>query len=324
MWKKVYGQGCKVRIPSSSAENPKYWNNTPKNRERVKREMKKMGLPVPKSIPRERCAYKLQQHRTGMCLAMFTEKGKQYSKQYHFGEDWKHMRTHMIVGVSDCSNQNVYWFREAEDIGFKLGHTGKVTPGMTVQQKYQMQLLSKFAQDNAKYMTVTDKTADKKARDKASDEFKKAGPNSKGLSRAAWQRAKLTKGSDMKFDGYDVNGDGYVSKKEYLKGKTRAVAATLEQKDLLFYFREGDRVRSSDNFDKCKVGVVKWCGPSITASNPANFVCQVLFGSNQHKQVSVEKLSPADLDWPNQKQILKNGEDKQATAAQKMLDRKKL
>ena len=52
----------------------------------------------------------------------------------------------------------MFWYKDLEDNTIRKGDTGTVKPGLTIQQKYQMQLLSRAAQTRAQAgsLDVTD------------------------------------------------------------------------------------------------------------------------------------------------------------------------
>jgi hypothetical protein len=127
--------------------------------------------------------YKFQNMRSGLCLAQFTSQGYNYPSNCHTNSEaanactnsyngnpyggyygWNrspppgNSEAHLIVGTMNCGHDSVFSFFDRGDGEVRKGDEGNVMPGLTIQQKYQWQILSKEQQRMSKLLQIADST----------------------------------------------------------------------------------------------------------------------------------------------------------------------
>jgi hypothetical protein len=253
IWNKIAPTDCSIKNPKTG----KYVKSTPSNKMKMKKLYKSMGLSL--TSLESRCAYKLQNERTKLCLALYPTASfnnvhshsckkcsYDWAKQYWLPNGtgkYKKMKDHIIVGSAICDSVNVFRYRDQGDGTIRKGEIGHVATGLTNQQKYQWALLPKASKKRSQLLTVIGTTKEKTA---------------------------------------------------HLAHKAKAFTAILKQSDVEFSFVKGDRVHAGTEEFKntCTVGVVQTCWKI----KPSGVMCSVKFGYH-FKNIPGKDLSPADQDW---------------------------
>jgi hypothetical protein len=138
MWAKIDQKDCQIRNPMTG----EFTEYTPDNVKKIKLVYKENDL-LYEEIPQVRCAYKFQNRRTKMCLALFVTKGDNADGVYEYRTMTNPIfsDTRLIVGTAACNDNNVFWYKDREDSTVRKGDRGKVMSDLTIQQKNQMQML---------------------------------------------------------------------------------------------------------------------------------------------------------------------------------------